>query len=92
MTLLYMGKTGYTNLLRERKEMVGIFREKLEGVAKRHGERVLVCPSNTISFGMTLGTIARGEGEKEQAEVRRSTHQNHFCRYTCCNYYSQGVP
>lgn len=54
ITLLSMGRGGYQRLLSERKALVPHFRVGLEGVAARHGERLLHCPHNTISFAITL--------------------------------------
>eukprot|EP00980_Cylindrotheca_fusiformis_P030126 scaffold24419_cov196-Cylindrotheca_fusiformis.AAC.3 len=66
-----MGLNGYKRLLREREEMVESFSQRLESVAKKHGERLLSCQSNTISFGITLDGLARKpppqtEGENEK--------------------------
>jgi hypothetical protein len=49
-----MGRGGYQRLLAERKALVPHFRAGLEKVAGRHGERLLHCPHNTISFAITL--------------------------------------
>merc|ERR1711988_857823 len=54
-TLLYLGKDGYKKLLQKRqKEMVPYFKQELEKVASKHGERVLSSPSNTISYAVSL--------------------------------------
>uniref|UniRef100_A0A7S1FM34 O-phosphoseryl-tRNA(Sec) selenium transferase n=1 Tax=Corethron hystrix TaxID=216773 RepID=A0A7S1FM34_9STRA len=57
MTLLSMGLEGYKGLLAKREKMRESFRKKLNDVAASHGERVLDCPNNTISFGITLGGV-----------------------------------
>lgn len=58
ITLLSMGLNGYKGILNERKRLTGLFRRKMEKVATVVGERVLNCPRNTISFGMTLDNLA----------------------------------
>jgi len=58
ITLLSMGLDGYRRLLERRKTLVVRFRNRLEEVATQYGERVLSCPRNTISFGVTLDTLA----------------------------------
>lgn len=65
ITLLSMGLKGYTRLLSERTEMLQTFPTKLEEVAKKYGERLLECPGNTISFGVTLDGLARQRKEEE---------------------------
>jgi O-phospho-L-seryl-tRNASec:L-selenocysteinyl-tRNA synthase len=57
VTLLEMGEAGYRGLRDKRGAMLDGFRVGLERVAAKHGERVLQCRSNTISFGITLATI-----------------------------------
>ena len=61
ITLLEMGFEGYSSVLKQRAELSkGAFREMLERVAQRNGERVLVSKGNTISFALSLsgGTSA----------------------------------
>lgn len=58
VTLLSMGLAGYQKLLSDRMALVKTFPERLGTVAEKHGERVLQCPGNTISFGMTLDSTA----------------------------------
>ena len=65
ITLLSMGLKGYTRLLDERNKKLETFPLRLEGIAKKHGERLLVCPGNTISFGVTLDGLARPKQENE---------------------------
>jgi len=66
ITLLSMGMNGYKGLLSDRQEMLKTFPSRLEEVAKRYGERLLICPTNTISFGITLDNLARPKNEEEQ--------------------------
>ena len=66
ITLLSMGLSGYTRLLRERQEMLKAFPERLQAIAEKYGERRLGCPDNTISFGITLDTlVSRSRSETE---------------------------
>lgn len=64
-----MGLNGYKKLLQDRQELLKTFPNRLEEIASKHGERILKCPSNTISFGITLDNLVRtmDEGEDEQA-------------------------
>lgn len=64
-----MGLDGYKRLLKEREEMLESFPRRLQAVAEKHGERVLSCPSNTISFGMTLDGLARPKEDSEEDHV-----------------------
>jgi O-phospho-L-seryl-tRNASec:L-selenocysteinyl-tRNA synthase len=68
ITLLSMGMNGYTRLLKERTTMLETFTARLEEVANKHGERLLICPSNTISFGITLDGLARPKQDDESEE------------------------
>jgi len=58
ITLLSMGLDGYKGILDERKRLTSLFQQKMERAASVFGERVLNCPRNTISFGMTLDNLA----------------------------------
>mmetsp|Transcript_21053 Transcript_21053/g.50027 ORF Transcript_21053/g.50027 Transcript_21053/m.50027 type:complete len:539 (+) Transcript_21053:278-1894(+) len=68
ITLLSMGLHGYKRLLEERKTMLETFPQRLQEVATKHGERVLNCPSNTISFGITLDGLVRPRNDSETEE------------------------
>jgi O-phospho-L-seryl-tRNASec:L-selenocysteinyl-tRNA synthase len=57
ITLLSMGLNGYKNLLEERNRLVVTFQKGLESVARKHKERLLICPRNRISFGVTLNQL-----------------------------------
>lgn len=59
ITLISMGLDGYKSILEERMRLVKLFREHLARVASVFGERVLNCPRNTISFGITLDNLAK---------------------------------
>ena len=48
--------------------MLKTFPTRLQEVASKHNERVLSCPMNTISFGMTLDGLARPKEENETDE------------------------
>jgi O-phospho-L-seryl-tRNASec:L-selenocysteinyl-tRNA synthase len=65
ITLLSMGLNGYKRLLKERMVMLETFPARIQEVAAKYGERVLSCPSNTISFGMTLDGLGRQKREDE---------------------------
>jgi O-phospho-L-seryl-tRNASec:L-selenocysteinyl-tRNA synthase len=65
ITLLSMGLNGYTRLLTERSAMLETFPKRFEEVAIKYGERLLQCPANTISFGVTVDGLARLAGDDE---------------------------
>ncbi len=65
ITLLSMGLHGYMRLLKERKMMLETFPSRLEEIATKYGERILFCPTNTVSFGMTLDGLARKKRDSE---------------------------
>jgi O-phospho-L-seryl-tRNASec:L-selenocysteinyl-tRNA synthase len=65
ITLLSMGLSGYKRLLAERTAMMEKFPQRFQEVAEKYGERVLSCPANTISFGMTLDGLGRPKKEDE---------------------------
>ena len=67
VTLLSMGLNGYRTLLHRRGILVGKFRRRLSKIARAHGERILTCPGNTVSFGMTLDALA-GSDKRSCAE------------------------
>lgn len=68
ITLLSMGLSGYKRLLIEREEMLPEFRTKLSEIAEKYGERLLECPSNTISLGITLDKLVRPRNSDESEE------------------------
>ena len=57
ITLLSMGLDGYKRILEERQQLTIDFRRNLEEVAITFDERILNCPRNTISFGITLDNL-----------------------------------
>lgn len=63
-----MGMNGYKGLLQKRQEMLKTFPTRLGDVAAKYGERLLICPTNTISFGITLDNQARSKTEEESEE------------------------
>jgi O-phospho-L-seryl-tRNASec:L-selenocysteinyl-tRNA synthase len=67
ITLLSMGMNGYKKILNERQEKLKTFPSRLAEVAAKYGERLLHCPSNTISFGITLDNLARPK-QSDQSE------------------------
>jgi len=84
ITLLSMGLNGYKNLLEERKRLIPLFEQGLAAVAKKHGERLLMCPRNTISFGITLNGLGLFEAEDgkqpsdEERNARVGLEISHF--------------
>lgn len=54
MTLLSLGKNGYTRLVQERKEIFVYLRQKLRNLSTRHNEKLLITKKNPISIAMTL--------------------------------------
>lgn len=72
VTLLSMGLDGYKALLEQRRNLFPKFQERFAEIALKEGERLLHCPKNTISFGITLDTLASNlnDGdEKKKAEI-----------------------
>ena len=69
ITLLSMGMQGYKRLLTERTNMLEEFVPKLQQVATKYGERLIDCPANTISFGITLDHLVSSKGIDEDAAV-----------------------
>ncbi len=58
VTLLAMGGDGLAGLLQQRGAVAAALRGRLQAFAAAHGERVLECRANKISFAMTLGALA----------------------------------
>lgn len=65
ITLLSMGLKGYKQLLQDRNNLLESFPQRLHEVAAKHGDRLLHCPSNNISYGITLDTLARSKRDDE---------------------------
>lgn len=77
ITLLSMGMNGYSRLLKERAQVLEDFRKNLKDVAEKYGERLMDCPSNTISFGITLDKLARDIGvDEDEAEYLQSVRKD----------------
>lgn len=91
ITLLSMGLNGYKNLLEERNRLVVTFQKGLESVARKHKERLLVCPRNSISFGLTLSHVGHSiscctkEDVEREGEVVRRTPTEEDAKAT--NYF-----
>jgi O-phospho-L-seryl-tRNASec:L-selenocysteinyl-tRNA synthase len=68
ITLLSMGMNGYKGVLAKRQKMLKTFSLRLGEVAAKYGERVLKCPTNSISFGITLDNLPRSRKEDESDE------------------------
>ncbi|KAL7533818.1 hypothetical protein ACHAWF_004631 [Thalassiosira exigua] len=76
ITLLSMGLDGYKYVLEERKRLTNLFQERFESVANSFGERILVCPRNTISFGVTLDGLGGSNGANDDSEILHQKEQN----------------
>ncbi|KAL3823915.1 hypothetical protein ACHAXA_007886 [Cyclostephanos tholiformis] len=76
ITLLSMGLDGYKRILDERIRLTGLFRHRLEELADLFGERVLICPRNTISFGITLDNLVVQDGTKYDSEQPQQEERN----------------
>jgi len=70
ITLLSMGMNGYKQVLHNRLEILHKFPKMLSDVAQRHGERLLECPANTISFGITLDTLGQMLSDGEEGSPK----------------------
>ena len=66
ITLLSMGLKGYQQLLSDRKGLLDHFTARLSEVAIKYDEKLLECPNNTISYGITLDHMVRPKGENEE--------------------------
>ena len=60
ITLLSMGINGYKALFEKRLHILKTFPQRLNEVAEKHGERLLLCHVNDISFGITLDSLSEG--------------------------------
>ncbi|KAJ1449638.1 pyridoxal phosphate-dependent transferase [Pelagophyceae sp. CCMP2097] len=59
ITFLELGRAGWRQLLDGREAMRDGFSGTLRAVAEKHGERLLACEHNRISFGVSLERIAK---------------------------------
>ena len=57
ITLLSMGRNGYTQLLKDRKDVYAHFKRQMSELASKFGEKVIETSSNQISIAMTLDTF-----------------------------------
>lgn len=76
ITLLSMGLDGYKGILEERKRLTIVFRQRLEMVANLFKERILICPRNSISFGITLDNLVASDGTNNGSEQLQQGEQN----------------
>jgi len=76
ITLLSMGLDGYKRILEDRKRLTSLFRQRLEKVASIFDERILNCPRNTISFGITLDNLVVLDIANNGSEKLRQDEQN----------------
>ncbi|KAL9190320.1 hypothetical protein ACHAXT_007531 [Thalassiosira profunda] len=99
ITLLSMGLNGYKGILEERMRLVELFRQRLEQVATVFGEKMLNCPRNTISFGITLDNLippnnaTNGHSEEQQRkELNRQITKFGSMLFTRCISGTRIVP
>ena len=60
ITLLSMGLNGYQQLHQQRQNiLLPQFKTQFQTIATKYNERILMCPTNTISFAMTLDHLVR---------------------------------
>lgn len=80
ITLLSMGVSGYKSLLNSRQQLIKRFQDSFSDIAIKYGERLLACPMNTISFGMTLDKLSviteeHGEDIDESKMLRKKAER-----------------
>ena len=73
LTLVGLGVSGWTALLRRREELVPVLRQRLGELAASKGERMLCTPSNTISMAMTLDRLEPEAVEQINAKSAAAT-------------------
>jgi O-phospho-L-seryl-tRNASec:L-selenocysteinyl-tRNA synthase len=80
ITLLSMGLNGYKGILEERQRLVEKFRNKFHALALKFEERLLDCPRNTISFGITLDRLVNDDnnddGEDDDNGKKKTKKRN----------------
>jgi len=59
-TLLWLGKSGWVQALKARKQQAQALAAALHQLAEQHGERVLQSKYNPISMALTLGSVTAG--------------------------------
>ncbi|CAI7858154.1 unnamed protein product, partial [Closterium sp. NIES-54] len=67
ITLLSLGASGWQALLQGREELFPYLREKMRGVAERHGERLLQSPDNPISLAISLSSFVPAHARADVA-------------------------
>lgn len=81
ITLLSMGLLGYQKLLAKRTNMIDVFKKKFKAIAENYNEHFLICPTNTISFGMTLDNIPRKKFDNEDENMYIQSIQKHVSKF-----------
>ncbi|CAM9513228.1 unnamed protein product, partial [Laminaria digitata] len=76
ITLLSMGEDGWSRLLTDRETLVDTFRDRLGAVARSNGERLLESGGNTISFAITLDTLAHESTSPAGGGAKNDHHGN----------------
>ncbi|CAI5463519.1 unnamed protein product [Closterium sp. Yama58-4] len=67
ITLLSLGASGWQALLQEREQLMPYLREKMRGVAERHGEWLLQSPDNPISLAISLSSLVPAHAHADVA-------------------------
>jgi O-phospho-L-seryl-tRNASec:L-selenocysteinyl-tRNA synthase len=78
ITLLSMGLTGYRHLYQQRLTLVPKFVRRFQEVATKYQERLLICPTNTISYAMTLDGLVRPRRSTGDDTVEEETEEQYL--------------
>lgn len=78
ITLLSMGKKGWSNLLKQRKENLVYMKDSLKKFLELKGESLLETPSNTISIGISLRKLFPEESEIYKNETGGASQKNNI--------------
>ncbi|KAM8704514.1 hypothetical protein ACLKA7_009028 [Drosophila subpalustris] len=74
MTLLSLGRMGYLNLLKERRNHFQYLKQRLQQFATMHHEAVPQCPNNDISLALTLSSLSATAGDRKITELGAMLH------------------
>lgn len=75
ITLLAMGQTGLRSLIDERNRIFPLLVAEMSRVAVKHGERLLLSPSNRISIAMSLSSFKQSASAAAAAAADGSHHE-----------------
>lgn len=81
ITLLSMGLLGYKQLLDNRVKMCDNLKMRFKEVAEKHGGRLLVCPSNSISYAITLDMLPRSKNDDEDEATYLQSVRNQVSKF-----------